>query len=135
MSDQAIDNLTQALEGEYAATYAYGLIGARVSGGALTRARQALSSHRQARDELRFDLAALQATVPPPAAAYDTGGPIDTAAQATALAVQTELRLVRNWAAVATTSAGPSRDRAVRHAQECATRAVAWGSPSQAFPG
>ena len=96
MSDQAIDNLTQALEGEYAATYAYGLIGARVSGGALTRARQALSSHRQARDELR---------------------------------------LVRNWAAVATTSAGPSRDRAVRHAQECATRAVTWGSPSQAFPG
>ena len=135
MSDQTIDNLTRALEGEYAATYAYGLIGARVSGAAQVRARQALTAHRQARDEVRFDLAALQAPVPPPAAAYNTDGPIDTPAQATALAVQTELRLVRNWAAVATTAAGASRERAVRHCQECATRATSWGSPSQAFPG
>ncbi len=135
MSDQAVENLTQALAGEYAATYAYGLIGARLIGAEQGRARRALDSHRQARDELRIDLAALQATVPPPAPAYDTGSAVDTAAQAKALAVQTELRLVRNWAAVATTSAGASRERAVRNAQECATRAVSWGASSQAFPG
>lgn len=135
MADQSIDNLTQALNGEYAATYAYGLIGARLSGGAQVRARRALESHRQARDELRYNLAALQAPVPPPAPAYNTGGPIDTPAQATALAIQTEQRLVRNWAAVATTSAGASRERAVKHAQECATRAIGWGAASQAFPG
>lgn len=135
MSDQAVDNLTQALAGEYAATYAYGLIGAQVTGADQSRARRALDSHREARDQLRFDLAALQAPVPPPAPAYDTGGPVNTPAQARALAVQTELRLVRNWAAVATTSAGASRNRAVRYAQECATRAVSWGASSQAFPG
>lgn len=135
MSDQAVENLTQALSGEYAATYAYGLIGARLTGAAQLRARRALDSHRQARDELRFDLAALQASAPPPAPVYDTGGPVDTASQATALAVQIEQRLIRNWAAVATTSAGSSRDRAVKHAQECATRAIDWGASSQAFPG
>lgn len=135
MSDQAVENLTQALAGEYAATYVYGLIGARLTGTDQARARRALDSHSQARDELRANLAALQASVPPPAPAYDTGGPVDTAAQAKALAAQTELRLVRNWAAVATTSAGASRQGAVRSAQECGTRAISWGATSQAFPG
>ncbi len=135
MSEAAVENLTQALIGEYAATYAYGIIGARTAGADQRRARRALESHRRLRDELRFDLAALQAPVPPPAPAYDTNGPVDDASQAIALAVVIEQRLVRNWAAVATTSADISRDRAVRNAQECGTRAVTWGAPSQAFPG
>ncbi|MFA7266495.1 MAG: DUF4439 domain-containing protein [Candidatus Nanopelagicales bacterium] len=134
MSDAAIENLTQALNGEYAATYAYGVIGARTSGADQARARRALESHRQLRDELRIDLAALQAPVPPPAPAYETGQ-IDSPAQAKTLAIGVEQRLVRNWAAVATTSADASRERAVRNAQECGTRAISWGAASQAFPG
>ena len=134
MSDAAIENRTQALNGGYAATYAYGVIGARTSGADQARARRALESHRQLRDELRFDLAALQAPVPPPAPAYETG-PVDSPAQAKALAIQIEQRLVRNWAAVATTSADASRERAIRNAQECGTRAISWGGASQAFPG
>lgn len=135
MSDAAVENLTQALMGEYAATYAYGLIGARTTAAEQQRARRALVSHQQLREQLRFDLGALQAPVPPPAPAYDTGGPVDNAAQARALAIVVEQRLVRNWAAVAATSADSSRDAAVRNAQECATRAMSWGAPSQAFPG
>ena len=135
MSEQIVEALTNALDGEYAATYAYGLIGAQVTGAALVRARNALASHRQARDKLRTDLAALSAPIPAPAPAYDTGGPIDSAISAEALAVEVERRLVPRWADVAAASGGESRSQAVRSAQECAVRAVAWGGAPQAFPG
>lgn len=135
MTEQIVEALTSTLDAEYGATYAYGLIGAQVSGADLVRARNALESHRQARDKLRTDLAALSAAIPAPAPAYNTGEPIDDAAAAANLAIDVERRLVPRWAQVAAASGGDSRAQAVRSAQECAVRAVAWGGAPQAFPG
>ena len=72
---------TRALEGEYAATYAYGLIKAR---GFPVPHRFVPDKHSLpiGKRAMKCDstLAALQAPVPPPAAAYNTDGPIDTPA-------------------------------------------------------
>jgi hypothetical protein len=130
-----VDQLTATLQGEYAATYAYGIIGATVSGSAVDRARRALASHENNRDWLRDSLLALQAQVPIPEPAYEASPPITDVASAIALAITIELRLTRQWAALAALSGGKSRVQAARVTQECAVRAVTWGDPPSAYPG
>jgi hypothetical protein len=134
-SSQEISALNATLGDEYAATYAYGLIGAQLTGNQQKRALAALNSHRSHRDVLRADLAAAQATVVPPAAVYDTGVPINSAATAVSLAIEVERRLIPRWAEVASTRSGPGRIDAAKNGQECAVRAVTWGGQPQAFPG
>lgn len=135
MTEQEVSALSTVLAGEYAATYAYGLIGAQLVGAQRLRALTALDSHRQHRDAIRRELAAAQAPVPPPAAVYDTGVRIDSAATAVNLAIEVERRLVPQWADVASAKTGSGRTSAVKNGQECAVRAVAWGAQPQAFPG
>ena len=130
-----VDRLTSTLQAEYAACYAYGLIGSHVSGTARTRAARALDSHQQARDQLRVSLTALNADIPSPAPAYQPPTPVTNSPSAIALAVNVEQNLIRQWAAVSAVSGGNSRDNAIQNAQECAVRAIAWGASSQAFPG
>lgn len=131
-----IEQLTSTLQGEYAATFAYGLIGAKVNGASATeRARRALQSHRENRDRLRDSLIALQAPVPVPEPAYEAQPPVTNAASAAELAIVVELRLTRQWAALAAVSGGASRIQAARITQECAVRAVAWGDTTSAYPG
>lgn len=50
------------------------------------------------------------------------------------LAQLIENRLVVVYADLAATCAGDARADAVLAASECATRAVVWGAPAQAFP-
>lgn len=132
---QTVDRLTSALQAEYAACYAYGLIGSHVSGTARTRALRALDRHQQARDQLRTNLAALNADIPPPAPAYQPPSPVTNAPSAVALAINVEQGLIRQWASVSAVSGGNSRGDAIQNAQECAVRAIAWGADSQSFPG
>lgn len=127
--------LSSALAGEYAAVYAYGLIGSHTSGAATTRSLRSLDAHRAQRDQLRSALIALGTTPEPPAPAYQTPTPVTSQASAAALAVTIEQRLVRSWSRVAAASATEARTTAARNASECATRAVSWGGPPQAFPG
>ena len=134
-SSSAIDALTATLDGEYAAIYAYGLVGSHVSGSAQLRARRALSAHRGLRDQLRAQINAAGEQPPDPAPAYQTPQPITSAATATALAVTVEQRLVRSWSALAAATTADDRKSAAQAASECAVRAVSWGSVSQAFPG
>lgn len=135
LSNEAIANIVQALDGEYAATYAYGIIGARASQADRPRARKALDEHRNSRDELRLILVNAGQPIPAPATAYQLPNPVDTPQQARELAGLIERRLVQSWAAVASSASGSDRTTAIRHARECATRAVSWGADSQAFPG
>lgn len=131
----APDALRNALAGEYAAAFAYGVVGAHVSGAGRDRALRALAAHESDRDQLRGQLAALGLAPPPPAPAYAVGDPVDSPGTAAALAQAVEQRLVPLWAQVAAVSAGKTRIRAARTAIECAVRATAWGAPAQAFPG
>ena len=118
--------LTASLAGEYAAVWAYGLIGGRVDDEGVPAARAALDWHRAARDRLRQRMESFGMAPPPPAAAYQTPS-VTSGREAATLAQQVELALVPRYAG--------ADAAAVTDGQTCAARAVSWGAPSQAQPG
>ena len=119
-----------AINGEDAAIYAYGVIGARSRGARATLARRALASHRSRRQDL-------QSTVADPvsaASAYDLPFPVVDGADAARLAVLVENRMAAVLSELAAATQGERRAQAVTGAMECAARAVAWGGEPMAFP-
>lgn len=139
MSDpQNSEQLTQAyqdaLNAEYAAVFAYGLIGGKTDEANAPLAESAITAHRAARDRLRNEMVAAGVEVPAPATAYDTGQ-ISDPAGAAQLAVNIELAAVPRYSALAAQVSGTERGWCANQAQQCATRAMAWGATSSAFPG
>lgn len=134
MTEERASAFTEALAGEYAAIYAYGIVGAQVTTNERPAADAAITAHRAARDQLRSSMAELAIPAPPAEPAYATGE-IDTPEAARALAVTVETALVPRYAELAAQVAGEQRGWCAAQAQQCATRAVSWGGPSQAFPG
>jgi hypothetical protein len=87
-------SLSTLIEAENAAIYAYGVIGAHLTGAPRTRALAALKAHRQLRDSWISAAQAAEQEVPPAAIAYDL--PIDVQGRATAeaLSIEIEERLI-----------------------------------------
>lgn len=123
------------VSGEDAAVYAYGLVGGRVTGTDRQAAQAALTTHRLRRDAAIRQVTAAKGTVPAAAAAYDPPFPVTDAASARRLAAVVEQRLAGLYGQLAGAVTGVPRRDAALAAQECATRAVAWGGAPQAFPG
>ena len=119
-----------AIAGEDACIYAYGVIGSQVRGAATERARKALLDHRAWRDRLQSQAPVIVAA----SIAYDFPFPVEDAASAKLLAVLVENRMVAQYADLAAATAGTAREDAVTAAMECATRAIAWGGITMAFP-
>lgn len=134
MSEDRDAAFTEALTGEYAAIYAYGIVGAQVTADERPAADAAITAHRAARDDLRTAMAELGIPAPPAEPAYATGE-IDNPEAARALAVSVETALVPRYAELASQVSGEQRGWCATQAQQCATRTVSWGGPSQAFPG
>lgn len=122
------------VEGEDAAVYAYSIAGARVGAGARPKAVNGLDAHGAHRDRASAMVAAAGGTPPAPAAAYELPFAVDSAKAARRLMALVDNRLVGLYADAAEAAAGDERRWAARMAAECATRAVAWGAASQAFP-
>jgi hypothetical protein len=116
------------VRGEDAAIYAYSIAGARVP--ALRRAVSGLEAHRAARDSV----AAMMQAPPDPAPAYALATEPASPRQARELMAYVDNGLVPLYADLAAVTSADERRRAVLAAQACATRAVSWGAPSQAFP-
>lgn len=150
----AEERLTDALRAEYAAIYAYGVLGAHLEGPTVALARQADLAHRARRDALLVRLAAgapqgsatPSATTPagqPPAAepAYALPGRVTDQASALNLAVLVEERTAAVWRAALPDTAGTDRRLALDALLDCAVRATrtrrsAGVQPSTvAFPG
>ena len=89
-------DLQAALEAEYAAVFAWGLIGAQTTEDRRALARAALARHEAARTWLRQQYVDAGQTAPAAAAAYDTGRVTDPGAAA-ALAMRVELACVPAW--------------------------------------
>lgn len=134
MTEERAAAFTEALVGEYAAIYAYGIVGAQVTIDERPAADAAITAHRAARDQLRSAMADLAIPAPPAEPAYATGE-IDTPEAARDLAVSVETALVPRYAQLAAQVADEQRGWCAVQAQQCATRAVSWGGPSAAFPG
>ncbi len=131
---ELVTALNQVLDGEYAAVWAYGRIGAEVSGERQSDARDALRAHRSNRERIRAQLAGLGVTPTPPPAAYESPS-LANQADAESWAQRIELALVPRYSALAAVQQGDLRAGAAADAQACATRAIRWGAVSQALPG
>lgn len=123
--------IAAAIAGEDACIYAYGVIGGQLNTAGQRKARKALDSHRVWRDAWQ---SRQSGSFTPAAAAYDLPSPVTDPESARALAMLIEQRMVAVYADVASATSGDDRAQAVTAACECATRAVTWGAPSQAFP-
>ena len=87
-------SLSTLIEAENAAIYAYGVIGAHLTGPPRNRALVALKAHRQLRDSWILAAQAAEQEVPPAAIAYDLPINVQGRATAEALSIEIEERLI-----------------------------------------
>jgi len=131
----AVPSLQTVLAGEHAAIYGYGVVGAHLRGRARSRAQAGYDVHRARRDQLR-GLLVERETVPVAAAAgYALSRPVDSAGDATLLAIELEERVAAVWVDAVADLTGDLRELAARVVQDAAVRAAAWRGGSVAFPG
>jgi hypothetical protein len=118
--------LAAALAAEHAAIYAYGPIGARLTGDAAKQAREAEAAHRRRRDSLVLLLTTRGDEVPGAAAGYELPFPVTDEASALRLAVQVEERTAAVWRAALPATEGAERTRALDGLTDAAIRATRW---------
>jgi hypothetical protein len=116
--------LADALAGEHAAIYGYGVLGAHLTGPALELARQAEAAHRTRRDALLVRLASAEPAPPAADPAYTLPFPVTDQASALRLAIGIEERNGDVWRAALADSSGDDRKRALDALTDCALRAV-----------
>ncbi len=126
------DALTDAVAGEEAAIFAYGVLGPHLTGADLALARQAELDHRNLRDQISETMAA-----PPDASAvYAMPFPVTDAVSALAAAVVVEQRLDVLWrAAVVAAGDSASRQTALNALTAGAVRTAAFRRAAGAYPG
>lgn len=131
-----VEAWSAVVAGEDAAVYAYSVAGARVQGGARSRALAGLEAHRANRSRAAAAVTAAGGAPPTAAAAYELPDDVDSPRGARAVMAGVDNSLVATYADAAAAATAGSDDRrwAARTAAECAVRAVAWGAPAQAFP-
>lgn len=123
--------LNDAVAGEDAAIYAYGVLGPHLTGSARSLATQAELAHRNLRDSMLEKLAS-----PPAAQAnYALPFPVNSFATAVALAVHVEERCAALWRAVIVASESSSRDQPLTELTSAALRAAAFRRAGGARPG
>lgn len=129
------DGLQAVLAGEYAAMYAYGRGGARLSEDRET-ALELLEVHRTHRDQVRAWLTQDGQEPLPPAPAYDVGRAVKGNSAARTLLAEVELRLIPLYVELIAESMGVQerRDWAIRAVRESALAGQYWSAPGQAFP-
>ena len=133
--------LSAALTAEYAAIWAYGVIGVRLADAARTAARAAEAAHRSRRDALILQLSAGGGQVPADQAGYALPYPVTDRASALKLAVEVEERTAAFWRAALAHTGGVDRNRALAALTDCAVRATRWRRAAGvtpltvAFPG
>ncbi|MEO3779983.1 ferritin-like domain-containing protein [Micromonospora sp. B11E3] len=118
--------LADALSAEYAAIFAYGPIGVRLTDAARTAARRAEAAHRARRDELVLQLSAAGGQIPADRAGYALPFPVTDRESALRLAIEVEARTAAYWRAVLPHTTGTDRNRALAALTDCAVRATRW---------
>ncbi|MDG4767132.1 ferritin-like domain-containing protein [Solwaraspora sp. WMMD406] len=118
------DEWGAALTAEYTAIFAYGIVGAQLSGAAADQARAAEAAHRARRDELILRNAGSSPTPIEPA--YQTPFPVTDRDSAIRLAAEVEERTAAIWRAVLPVSTGAEREQALAALVEYAVQATRW---------
>jgi hypothetical protein len=130
-----VTTLGDALAGEHAAIFGYGVLGAHLTGPALDLARQAEAAHRARRDGLLVRLSS--ASPAPPAAdpAYTLPFAVTDEASALKLATGIEERTGAVWRATIAEVGGDDRHRALDALTDCALRAARFRRAAGQTPG
>jgi Domain of unknown function (DUF4439) len=134
-SSEQIAAMQDALAAEQAASYAYGVVGAHLTGQRFNAAAADCVAHERARDSLTKMIIALGAQPHPAAAAYRMPIAVTTTAQATSLAVILEQQVAAAYLSLVAARDPVLRTFAAARMQDAAVRAVHWSGQSQAFPG
>lgn len=134
-----VEALQSTLEAEHAAVYVYGLLGARTSESgdpALYAAlRAAYETHRQRRDDLIGEIAALGAAPVGPAAAYDAPDGLDSADAVTRAALVLERGCASTYAALVGSTRDDRRRAAIGLLHDAAARELVFRGTPEMFPG
>lgn len=127
--------LQVALAGEHATSYAYGVLGARLTGPDRERARTAYDAHRVLRDRLDALVREHGGQPVVAAAAYELPFPVRTKADARRLAGRVEERTAAPYADLVAAATGPVHRFATTALRDAAVRAAGWRGETQPFPG
>jgi uncharacterized protein DUF4439 len=138
-TDAEIDALQTTLAAEHAAVYVYGLIGSRTSQTAeaplYAALRAAYEAHRDRRDTLIGEIAALAATPTPAAAAYTPPAGLETGDGRYRAALALERACASTYAALVGDTAGPRRLEAIALLNDAAARELSFRGIPEIFPG
>lgn len=135
-AEDALEALQTALAAEHAAIYGYGVAGAHLTDDDRERAAAAFDDCRRHRDLLAGMIAAAGAEPGAAAAAYRLPSPVNTAADARALAARLESGRAAAYARIVETARTADLRRLAADALGVATvRRLAWGAPLPTFPG
>lgn len=132
---EKIAALQAALAAEQAASYAYGVVGAHLTGSRFKVAVADCIVHERARDSLTTMISVLGAQPHPAAVAYRLPAPVTTAAQAMSLAATLEREVAAAYLGLVAVPDPALRTFAATRMQGASVRAVRWSGYCQAFPG
>jgi hypothetical protein len=129
--------LQNALAAEQAASYGYGVVGARLPQGSVAQAAASNDwvTHVRARDALTQEISARGATPTPAAVAYELPFPVNSPAQAKALAATLEDRVAQAYLGLVALTDTTLRTFGADQVKAAALRAEAWRGTTEAFPG
>jgi hypothetical protein len=134
-----VDALQTTLAAEHAAVYVYGLIGSRTSQTAeaplYLALRAAYEAHRERRDTLIGEIAALGATPAPAAPAYTPPAGLDTTDGRYQAALALEQACASTYAALVAATAGSRRLGAIALLNDAAARELSFRGTPEIFPG
>jgi hypothetical protein len=136
-SQQVIAALQNALAAEQAASYGYGVVGARLPQGSAEQGAATTDwvAHMRARDELTAMISARGGKPAPAAVAYQLPEPVQTATEATVLAALLEDRVAQAYLGIVALPERGLRSFGAQQVRAAALRAAAWRGSTQAFPG
>ena len=134
-SAAAVSALQAALRAEHAAVYGYGVVGAHLTGAALTAATSDWIAHQVARDSLEATLRAAGQQPAAAAAAYRLPHPVRGPAGAMSLAVILENRVTTAYLGLVALPSSRFREPGARAVTAAAIRAAFWRGKTEAFPG
>jgi len=136
-SGAALAALQNALAAEQAASYGYGIVGARLPQRSASQSQAATDwvTHLRTADQLTQLINARGATPTPAAVAYQLPFPVNSAAQAKALAATLEDRVAAAYIGLVAVTEVRLRSFGAEQVRAAALRAEAWRGSTQAFPG
>jgi hypothetical protein len=134
-----LEALQTTLDAEHAAVYVYGLLGSRTSQGTerelYDALRAAYEAHRERRDVLIGEIAALDAVPSPAAAAYTAPLGLDTTDARYRSALELERACARTYAALVGSTTDARRGEAVALLNDAAARELSFRGNPEIFPG